>query len=155
MARPTRATRMGRRWAIEAEPQQKGRAHRARPFCMAGPGACSCVLHSAAPLALHIQFFLITSLRCPLLLPPPLGLCMHTSFYSDLRNISNALRLFLPLPLAGEGRGEGAKEGHGASSPPHPSLSPKGARELKLARNKRCVLSEDVCIHKPSGRGLG
>ena len=64
----------------------------------------------------------------PVLLPLPLGLCMHTSFYSISGNIDNALWLFLPSPASGRG-------------------------SAKPAPNKRCVLSKDVYIHKPSGRG--
>ena len=47
------------------------------------------------------------------------------------------------------------KAGAAPNHPLTPTLSPKGARELKPAPNKRCVLSKDVYIHKPSGRGLG
>ncbi len=42
-----------------------------------------------------------------------------------------ALGLFLPLPLAGEGGGEGANARAAPHHPLTPTLSPKGARELK------------------------
>ena len=45
------------------------------------------------------------------------------------------------------------KAGAAPNHPLTPTLSPKGARELKPAPNKRCVLSKDVYIHKPRGGG--
>ena len=78
--------------------------------------------------------------------------CTHL-FYSISGNIDKALRLFLPLPLAGEGGGEGRQSGRCTQPPPHPHPLPQGGEGVKTAPNKRCVLSKDVYIHKPSGRG--
>ncbi|TXJ05689.1 MAG: hypothetical protein E6Q29_12525, partial [Alicycliphilus sp.] len=40
-------------------------------------------------------------------------------------------RPFLPLPRAGEGRGEGVKTGPCAASPPHPNRLPQGGEGAK------------------------